>query len=74
MFGRRKKQAAAVYDKINKILVTRSGIFCTGEQVTGFKDLASGKFEELMLLHSDRDLQEFLREYQVDASEIKQEW
>ena len=36
MFGRRKKQAAAPYDRGDKIPVIRSSI-CTGEQVAGFK-------------------------------------
>ena len=73
MFGRRKKPVAAPYDRSGKIPVIRSSI-CTGEQVAGFKDTISGKFEELMLLRDDRDFQEFLRQYQVDASEISREW
>ncbi len=73
MFGRRKTQAAAPYDRGNKIPVIRSSI-CTGEQVAGFKDPSSGKFEELMLLQDDRDLQEFLSRYHVEESEIKREW
>ncbi len=73
MFGRRKKQTAAPYDRGNKIPVIRSSI-CTGEQVAGFKDPTSGKFEELMLLRDDRDLQEFLRRYHVEESEIRREW
>lgn len=73
MFGRRKKQITAPYDRGGKIPVIRSSI-CTGEQVAGFKDPASGKFEEMMLLRDDRDFQEFLRRYQVEASEITREW
>ena len=73
MFGRRKKQAVSTYDKSGKIPVLRSSI-CTGEQVAGFKDLTSGKFEELMLIRDDRDLSAFLRQYQVDESELKREW
>ena len=73
MFGRRKKQAAAPFDRAGKIPVIRSSI-CTGEQVAGFKDPVSGKFEEYMLLRDDRDFQEFLRQYQVEASEIQREW
>ncbi len=61
------------YNRGNKIPVIRSSI-CTGEQVAGFKDPVSGRFEEVMLLRNDRDLQEFLRQYQVEASEIKREW
>lgn len=73
MFGRRKKPVAAPYDRGGKIPVIRSSI-CTGEQVAGFKDSVSGKFEELMLLRDDRDFEEFLRQYQVEASEISREW
>lgn len=73
IFGRRKKAAAPPYDKSGKIPVIRSSI-CTGEQVAGFKDPVSGKFEELMLLRDGRDLSEFLRRYQVEESEIKREW
>ncbi len=72
MFGRRKKQAAP-YDRGDKIPVIRSSI-CTGEQVTDFKDPTSGKFEELMLLWDDQDLQEFLHQYHVGESEIRREW
>ncbi len=73
MFGWRKRQAAVPYDRGNKIPVIRSSI-CTGEQVAGFKDPVSGKFVELMLIRDDRDLQEFLRRYHVEASEIRREW
>ena len=73
MFGRRKKISVVSYDKSGKLPVIRSSI-CTGEQVAGFKDSASGKFEELMLIRNDKDLQEFLRQYQVDETEIKREW
>ena len=73
MFGRRKRQAISPYDKTGKVPVIRSSI-CTGEQVAGFKDIVSGKFEELMLIRSEKDLAEFLSRYQVEESEIKREW
>lgn len=73
MFGKRKRQDISPYDKSGKIPVIRSSI-CTGEQVAGFKDTVSGKFEELMLIRDGKDLSEFLSRYQVDESEIKQEW
>ena len=73
MFGRWKKPAVSTYDKRGKIPVIRSSI-CTGEQVAGFKDLVSGKFEELMLIRDGKDLSEFLYRYQVEESEIKREW
>lgn len=73
MFGRKKRQAVSTYDKTGKIPVIRSSI-CTGEQVAGFKDAVSGKFEELMLIRDEKDLAEFLSQYQVEESEIKREW
>lgn len=73
MFGRRKKAAVSAYDKSGKIPVIRSSI-CTGEQVAGFKDAVSGRFEEMMLLRDDKDLAEFLQRYQVEEREIKREW
>ena len=73
MFGKRKQPAAIPYDKSGKIPVIRSSI-CTGEQVAGFKDSASGKFEELMLIRNGKDLSEFLHRYQVEENEIKREW
>ena len=73
MFGKRKRLDATPYDKSGKIPVIRSSI-CTGEQVAGFKDIVSGKFEELMLIRDEKDLSEFLSRYQVEESEIKREW
>nr|WP_325186322.1 aspartate dehydrogenase [uncultured Oscillibacter sp.] len=72
MFGRRKEQAAPV-ERGGRVPVIRSSI-CTGEQVAGFKDPASGKFQELMLLRDDRDFREFLCRYHVEESEIQREW
>ena len=73
LFGKRRKPPAAGYDKSGKIPVIRSSI-CTGEQVAGFKDPVSGKFDELMLIRSGNDLTDFLSLYQVDESDIQREW
>ena len=73
LFYKRRKPPAAGYDKAGKIPVIRSSI-CTGEQVAGFKDAVSGKFEELMLIRNAQDFQEFLHRYQVKEAEIKREW
>lgn len=73
MFGRRKKQTEIFYDQTGKIPVVRSSI-CTGEQVAGFKDEKTGKFDELMLIQGESDLLEFIRTYRVDPPAIKREW
>lgn len=38
---------------------------CNGEQVAGFKDLRTGKFEDVMLIRSDKDLQTFMKTYGI---------
>ena len=56
MLFRKRKDPVSSYDKSEKIPTIRSSI-CTGEQVAGFKDPVSGKFEELMLVRDGRDFQ-----------------
>ena len=73
MFGRRKKQITPPYNKDGKVPVIRSSI-CIGEQVAGFKDLTTGKFDDLMLIRDSSDFAEFLLCYQVDEDEIQREW
>ncbi len=46
--------------------VIRASI-CTGEKVAGFKDKQSGQFTEVMLIRSDKDLEEFRKKYKVDT-------
>lgn len=45
---------------------------CTGEQVAGFKNLNTGKFEEVMLVKNEKDLTEFMNRYEI--SEISKEY
>ena len=61
------------YDKTGKVPVLRSSI-CTGEQTAGFKDEATGRFEEIMLIRSDADLAAFLETYGVEPSQLRREW
>ena len=73
MFGRRKKRAAVPFDKSGKIPVIRSSI-CTGEQTAGFQDQETGKIQEVMLIRGEADLREFIEEYNLEESEIKNVW
>ncbi len=50
--------------------VIRASI-CTGEQVAGFKEKASGRIVEVMLIRSPRDIEEFRRAYAVNGEIIK---
>ena len=39
---------------------------CTGEQVAGFKDIHTGKIEEVMLIRSEADLDNFKKMYGIN--------
>lgn len=40
---------------------------CTGEQVAGFRDGETGRFEEVMLLRSPGDLEQFRQQYGISG-------
>ena len=54
----KKKVIVQTYDKENKKPVIKASI-CNGEQVAGFKDINTGKIEEVMLIKSPADLEKF---------------
>ena len=60
------------YDKENMIPIIHASI-CTGEQVAGFKDKRTNKFIEIMLITSNRDLEEFKKTYGITDT-IKKEY
>ena len=67
-----KKKIIHSYDKDNKRPVIKTSI-CTGEQVAGFKDIHTGKIEEVMLLRSETDLDNFKKMYGINE-EIEKEY
>ena len=67
-----KKVEIQSYDKENKRPVIRASI-CSGEQVAGFKDLHTGKSEEIMLIRGASDLENFRSMYGI-AEEIRKEY
>lgn len=67
----RKKSKKTQYDLTNKQAVIRASI-CNGEQVAGFKDKTTGKFEEVMLIRNAKDIEVFKKEYGV--SDITKEY
>ena len=67
----KKKLEKKTYDKENQCPVLRCSI-CTGEQVAGFKDLHTGKFEEIRLIRYSKELDDFMEEY--DISTITKEY
>lgn len=68
-----KKTKKDTYDKENLKPVIRSSI-CTGEKVAGFKNIQTGKFTDVMLIRSDKDMKEFMKRYDVSENEIGKEW
>lgn len=52
------------YDKEKQRPMLRCSI-CTGEQVAGFWDMATGSFEEVMLIRGEAELEEFRRRYGI---------
>lgn len=71
LFRRKKPQAS--FDTTGKVPVVRTSI-CTGEQTAGFRDEATGKFYEIMLLRGQADLQEFLETYGVSQDDLRREY
>ena len=68
----KKKVLVRTYDKENKKPVIKSSI-CNGEQVTGFKDIRTGKIEEIMLIKNTVDLETFKAMYGL-TEEIPKEY
>lgn len=59
------------YDKDSKKPVLKCSI-CNGEQVAGFKDIHTGKFEEVTLIRNEKELEEFMKRYGI--KEISKEY
>ena len=68
----KKKTVIKTYDKENKKPVSKASI-CNGEQVAGFKDIHTGKIEEVMLIKNQADLDAFKKMYGI-YGEIEKEY
>ena len=62
-----KKSEEKTYDRNNQNPIIKASI-CNGEQVAGFKDIRTGKFEEVMLIRRAEDLETFKTMYGIDFS------
>lgn len=67
----KKKSAVLTYDKENKKPVIKASI-CNGEQVAGFKDIRTGKIEEIMLIKDPADLDRFKALYGIKEEIVKE--
>ena len=61
----KKKTIKKTYDKQNQRPVIKASI-CNGEQVAGFQDVHTGAFEEVMLIRSHEDLNEFMSMFGIE--------
>lgn len=68
-----KKIIKQPYNKDDQKPIIRSSI-CTGEKVAGFKELKTGKFTEVMAIKTNKDLDLFLEQYDIEVAEIKTEY
>ena len=64
----RRKKEKKTFDTQNYKPVLRCSI-CNGEQVAGFKNLQTGKFEEVTFIRGEQELAEFLELYGLDHIE-----
>ena len=62
--GEKKSAGSITYDPSIRRPVLRCSI-CTGEQVAGFQRLDDGKFEEVMLIRNQDDLESFREQYGI---------
>ena len=63
----KKKEKVYSYDKEHMKPVIKTSI-CTGEQVAGFKDIRTGKWEEVMLIKTQADLAKFKEMYGIEGN------
>ena len=64
-------RSRGTYDRQTQKPVLRCSI-CNGEQVAGFKDIRTGKFEEITLIRNPGELEVFMKTYGID--EISREY
>ena len=67
----KKKIVKKAYDREHMKPVIRASI-CTGEEVAGFKDIRTGKIEEIMLIRSPEDLEKFKEIYEITEKIAKE--
>lgn len=67
----RKKTVVKTYDKENKQPIIKASI-CNGEQIAGFKDIHTGKIEEIMLIKSPADMERFKAMYGIEEEVAKE--
>ncbi len=72
IFSGLKKAKIKTYDHNTYEPVIRAGI-CSGEQVAGFRNRQTGRFEEILFVRNPSDIEAFKAEYGIEG-EIKKEY
>lgn len=67
----KKKIVPREYDRENQRPVLKTSI-CTGEQTAGFKDIHTGRIEEIMLIKNQEDLNTFRTMYGITEDILKE--
>lgn len=72
LFGKHKHNKSRQNDEsdIVRQYVIRKSI-CTGERVAGYLD-ENGRFNDIVLINGDADLNAFCKKYKVDKSKIRE--
>ena len=63
LFGKKKPPVREAHDGTPAIRCS----ICTGEQVAGFLNEETGRFEEVMLLRAPEDLEAFRQRYGIEG-------
>lgn len=71
MFKKKTATPKVAYDRENCKPILKCSI-CNGEQVAGFKNLQTGKFEEVMLIRGPEDLFAFKKQYGIEEEIAKE--
>ncbi len=66
-----KKSEKKTYDRSKQKPIIKAST-CNGEQVAGFKDIRTGKFEEVMLIRQEEDLETFKTMYGIEGEITKE--
>ena len=72
MFSSLKRAKTKTYDRETQEPVIKASI-CNGEQVAGFRDIKTGRFEVILCLRKPSDLDAFRAEYGLEG-EIRKEY
>ena len=72
IFSKLKKTKTKTYDRQTQEPLIKASI-CNGEQVAGFRDLKTGRFEEILFVRKPSDIEAFKAEYGIEG-EIRKEY